>query len=305
LPLFPENSMSRVLVTGGSGFIGAHVVRALCAQGDAVTVFDVVQPQAPHDGAAFVVGDVRDYDALVRACAAHDAVVHLAAQVSAAGSMAAPLTTFAHNVLGTESVFAAASACGVPRIVYASSAAVYGNTPKNPKEETDALEPASPYASSKAANELTAGMYARAYGLSSMGLRFFNVYGPGQQGGHPYASVVPRWVETLRAAQPITLYGDGAQTRDFVHVSDVARAVLAALTCAADGVCNVASGTETSLSELLALMQKASGLSPRVQHEPARPGDIVRSAASIARARKVLRWEPRVPLMNGMVELFA
>lgn len=294
----------KTLVTGGAGFIGTHVVRALLERGEEVVVLDSfvtgMRSSVP-DGVTVIEGDIRDRDAVARALEGVGQVVHLAALVSVPLSIEEPGLTEAVNVDGTRIVFEAASAAGVKRIVYASSAAVYGNEPSVPKREGSPLLPESPYASSKLENERIASVSP----VSSMGLRFFNVYGPGQAGSHPYASVVPRWIEAVRAGTPIMLYGDGEQTRDFVHVRDVAAAVCAALSSSAPGVANIASGTEISLNELISLISLQAGDSVAVTRCPARPGDIMRSVADISRARDELGYEATVSLPDGISELLS
>ncbi|MDD2657871.1 MAG: NAD-dependent epimerase/dehydratase family protein, partial [Candidatus Pacebacteria bacterium] len=266
----------RILVTGGAGFIGSHLVALLASKGIEVRVLDSLvsgKRERVPAGVDFIQGDIRDRDALMAAMKDVTQVVHLAALVSVAESMADPLSTHEVNVTGTEHVLQAMRGAGVKRIVYASSAAVYGDEPSLPKRESSPLQPQSPYALSKVINEAQAGMYERAFGLSPVGLRFFNVYGPGQAGNHPYASVIPRWIEAVRAGRPVTVYGDGSQTRDFVHVRDVAQAIYLALVSNATGVFNIASGEEVSLTELAQIMCE----SIHTKHEPSPPGDILRS----------------------------
>lgn len=298
--------MEPVLVTGGLGFIGTQVVECLRAQGRTVVVYDwrVSDEQpAKRDGVTFLQGDVRDGAALAEALQGVTGIVHLAAQVSVAQSVRNPHETFLHNVVGTQMVFEAARLAGTKRIVYASSAAVYGDSKKTPKEEADTLSPISPYAASKEINERIAAVYARTYGVSSCALRFFNVYGPGQKADHAQASVIPRWIAAIKKGGPIAVYGDGAQTRDFVQVRDVARAVVSALEGSGSGVYNVASGTETSLKQVLALLQTVHGSEFPVVFEPSREGDIVRSMASIEKIKGELGWVPQVAFEAGIREL--
>ncbi|MBI4094188.1 MAG: NAD-dependent epimerase/dehydratase family protein [Candidatus Liptonbacteria bacterium] len=297
----------KVLVTGGAGFIGSHLVVLLVREGINVRVFDSLasgkQERLP-EGIPFVKGDVRDRNAVLSAMQGVTHVVHLAALISVAESMTNPLSFHEVNVTGFENVLDAMRAAGVTRVVYASSAAVYGDDPVLPKSESSPLRPLSPYALSKAVNELQAGLYERAYGLSSVGLRPFNTYGPGQAGNHPYASVIPRWIEAMRAGHPITIYGDGSQTRDFIHVRDIAGAILRALTAEASGIFNIASGKETSLLALRDMLAKENGGACETRNEPARNGDISRSVADISVARRILGFEPSVPLEEGIRELF-
>ncbi len=232
-------------------------------------------------------------------------MVHLAALVSVSASMADPLATNEVNVTGFENILDMMRVKGITRIVYASSAAVYGDEPSLPKRESSPLRPQSPYALSKAINEMQAGMYERAFGLSPVGLRFFNVYGPGQDGDHPYASVIPRWIEALRAGRSITVYGDGSQTRDFVHVRDVAQAICQALARETTGIFNIASGEEVALRQLLRMIAQASGEEFEVRNEPPREGDILRSVAAIAAAQEAFDFAPSVELSRGLEELFA
>lgn len=295
----------KVLVTGGAGFIGSHLVALLVREGVDVRVFDsLISGKKEHvpEAAEFIKGDVRDRVVLASALEGVTHVVHLAALVSVAESMTDPLAFHDVNVTGTENVLAAMRTAGISRIVYATSAAVYGDEPSLPKSESSPLAPLSPYALSKALNEMQAGLYGRAFGLSPIGLRFFNVYGPGQAGNHPYASVIPRWVEAARAGRAITVYGDGSQTRDFVHVRDVAEALYRALTKEATGIFNIASGEETSLQELQRIIA-GSREGVAVKNESPRAGDILRSVADISAARRILEFAPSVSLEEGVKEL--
>jgi UDP-glucose 4-epimerase len=295
--------MKRVLITGGAGFIGSHVARALLAEGNQVTVFDSLvsgSREAVPEEALFIQGDIRNRDELAHAFSDIDAVVHLAALVSVPESIAHPEETHDVNVAGTENVFTQASVTGCSRVVYATSAAVYGDEQTLPKREDSPLVPQSPYAESKVADEQIAMRFAE-NGLSALGLRFFNVYGPGQRADHAYASVIPRFVAKAKAGEALPLTGDGFQTRDFIHVSDIAEAVRKALNSDALGVCNIASGKETKLLDLIAMIRAVYPV--EVDTLPPRPGDILRSVADISRAREVLDWQPRTALEQGVTEL--
>ena len=294
----------KVLVTGGAGFIGSHVVDLLLKEGAEVHIFDSFimgkRERVPR-GVRVIEGDIRDRSALEEAMRDMTHVVHLAALVSVPASIEDPALTHEVNVVGTKNVLEAARVAGVGRVVYASSAAVYGDHPGLPKTEESPLQPKSPYASSKVANETD----ALASGLSTAGLRFFNVYGPGQEADHPYASVIPRWVAAAKEDRVIELHGDGTQTRDFIHVHDVARAILLALKSAYVGICNVASGIETVLQDVL--QHIGGALDKDILHErtPSRAGDIKRSVARVDRARETLGFEAGIPLKEGLKDLLS
>lgn len=294
----------RVLVTGGAGFIGSHVVRLLLEEGADVRVFDSFvsgkRDRLP-EGIIVIEGDIRDKTALEKAMQGITHVVHLAAQVSVPASIDDPFFTYDVNVTGTKNVLETARHAGVGRVVYASSAAVYGDHPELPKTEESPLQPKSPYATSKVANEVD----ALASGLSTIGLRFFNVYGPGQEANHPYASVIPRWVAAAQEGRVIELHGDGAQTRDFIHVHDVARAVLFALKSSYVGVCNIASGVETALRDVLQYMGERLGKDIPHERTPTRPGDIKRSVAQIDRARETIGFVAEISLEEGLRDLLS
>lgn len=298
--------MEKILVTGGAGFIGSHVLDELLKKGYAVRVLDSFvsgkRDRIP-EGVEVIEGDVRDIAVLTEAMKGVAKVVHLAALVSVAASMEEPLETHDVNVTGTANVFETARKNGIARIVYASSAAVYGDEPTLPKREDTALAPKSPYALSKFLDEEIAEAYQRIYDFSSAGLRFFNVYGKRQEGDHPYASVIPKWLVAAKKGETCRVFGDGSQTRDFIEVRDVARAVVTALESTAGGVFNIAAGTETKLSELQELL--ATGLEGKISFEnvPAREGDIARSVADVSRAKKELGFEAAIPLSEGVMAL--
>jgi UDP-glucose 4-epimerase len=296
----------RVLVTGGAGFIGSHLVALLVQKGVELRVLDSLvsgkREWIPAE-AEFIEGDIRDASALSTVMRDITRVVHLAAHVSVAESMTDPLKTHEVNVMGTENVLNAMRIAGVQRIVYATSAAVYGNDPSLPKTASSPLSPQSPYALSKVLNEMQTKMYKQIFGLLPTGLRFFNVYGPGQLGDHPYASVIPRWIEAVRAGRPILVNGDGSQTRDFVHVRDVVGAMYKALMIEDTGIFNIASGEETSLKDLLHIIESVNRAPVEITYESARKGDIIRSVADISAARRVLGFEPTMRLTEGISEL--
>ena len=292
----------RILVTGGAGFIGSHVVALLKERGVDTCVYDSLvsgKIERIPEGVLFIQGDIRDKNTLATAMRDITHVVHLAAQVGVPASIEDPDYTHEVNVTGTRNVFKAAREAGVKRVVYASSAAVYGDYPELPKTEESPLQPKSPYAESKIANEIDASTS----GLPTVGLRFFNVYGPGQEANHPYASVIPRWVAAVEEGRPVELHGDGTQTRDFIHVQDVARAIVLALESTYVGVCNIASGIETTLREVLEHL--AEVLSKDIPHEEKqiRPGDIKRSVSSIDHARRAINFTPEISFKQGLENL--
>jgi nucleoside-diphosphate-sugar epimerase len=289
-----------ILVTGGAGFIGRHTVAALVAEGHAVRVLDDLSqgdgPATRTLGADLHVGCITDADAVARALDGVEAVIHLAAKVSVPESWDDPDGFDRVNVGGFRTVLAAAAAARVRRVVYASSCAVYGSVPGLPKRETDPVAPESPYAATKLADEAWASVWSRGAGLDTVGLRYFNVFGPGQDPRGPYGAAIPRFVEAALAGRPVTLYGDGLQGRDFVSVRDVAQAnVRAALHVGEDisgRVFNVGRGEMLTLLEILTVLEGVLGRSVARVHAEARQGDVRWSCAAIGALVDAVGWHP-------------
>jgi nucleoside-diphosphate-sugar epimerase len=298
-----------VLVTGGGGFIGSHLVDALVEAGARVRVLDNFstgrrENLAGVSGAIDLVeGDLRDPDACRRACQGASVVFHQAALGSVPRSVADPATTIAVNVSGTANVFGAAREAGVARVVYASSSSVYGDSPALPKREGEEGEPLSPYALSKAMNEQLARVFHRCYGMELVGLRYFNVYGPRQDPDGPYAAVIPRFFKAYLEGEPPVIYGDGEQSRDFTFVADAVSANLLAAAAPAEScgrAYNVAGGAATTVRDLAGLVAKALGGGPEPRYEPPRAGDVKHSLADLTRVRAALDYSPTTPLSGGL-----
>lgn len=298
--------MQKVLVTGGAGFIGSHTVEALLTSGVAVRVLDDLScgrrenlPSA-HPRLEFIEGDIRDVDAVKAAMQDVSHCLHLAAQVSVTRSLEYPRASAERNVLGFVTVLESARAAGVERFVYASSAAVYGDPETLPLTEAAGLKPLSPYGLEKLINERYADLYERVHGLPSMGLRYFNVFGPRQDPTSPYAGVIALFIERVRSGRALRVFGNGLQTRDFIFVRDVARANLAALEAQATGVCNVATGCSMSLLGLIEAVGQVYGEQPDIEFLPPRDGDIKQSAADTSRMHKLLGVDARIELLDGL-----
>lgn len=298
-----------VLVTGGAGFIGAHCVQHLLAAGRRVRVLDHAIEGSPLSCllargdiavAALQIqqGDIRDRGAVSAAMDGVTQVLHLAAQVSVASSVAVPLDSASTNITGFLHVLEASRQAGAQRFVYASSAAVYGNAPA-PQHEERLPQPCSPYALEKQVNEQYAALYLELHGLPTLGLRYFNVYGPGQRDDSEYAGVIARFARCIRAGQPVSLHGDGAQTRDFVHVHDVARLSCAALEIAATGVVNIGTGMGSRIVDLLH-MQMEAGTRVPVLKTARQPGDLDHSCATVGRMHALFGPTPLRSLQDGL-----
>ncbi|OGO47012.1 MAG: hypothetical protein A2W34_08450 [Chloroflexi bacterium RBG_16_64_32] len=296
--------MGRVLVTGGAGFIGSHLVRALLARDDDVLVLDDLSTGARANLAdlpmELLVADLAEADQARAATHGVDAVFHLGAMISVPASLENPASCYRTNVLGSLHVLEAARREQVRRVVLASSCAVYGDH-DGPVAEDAASRPMSPYASSKLAMEDLARLYTSAFGLQTVCLRFFNVYGPRQDIHSPYAAVIPLFIEALLDGRPPTIYGDGEQSRDFVFVEDVVQAMLEASEAAVGGqVFNVGQGQSRTVLELAEALAAIVPGSPAPVFGPARAGDIRTSAADIGRATKALGYRPAWDLHQGL-----
>ncbi len=303
---------SPVFVTGGAGFIGGHVVPMLLERGHKVRVFDNMFRGDRAKVAEWVAtGDVELIDQDVRyGAAVHaamkgcDDVIHLAA-VSINKSQADPYESIDINMVGSNNVFAAAADHGVRRVVYASSASVYGDPESLPMKEDGPVNPLTPYCIAKLAGEHLLDYYARRSALTWIGLRFFNVYGPGQKPTAYYTSVINHFVKRLRAGEPPIIDGKGEQSMDFVHVHDIARAVVMALdvdASRADVPINIGTGIDTSVAELARTLVAAVGVDAEPQFRP-REVLVSRRMADISRARNVLGWNPTIDLATGMQDL--
>lgn len=303
--------MARWLVTGGAGFIGSHLVETLVARGEQVRVLDNFSTgrwenlSAIRDQIEVVEGDVRDPLAVQQAVDGAEVVAHLAAIVSVEWSLRNPQETMDVNAEGTLNLLEAARQASVSRFLFASSAAVYGDHSELPLREDLPLRPLSPYAASKVAGEALCHAYQAAYGLPTVILRFFNIYGPRQDPHSPYSGVISIFVGRMRQGLPPVVYGDGLQTRDFVYVGDVVAALIRAgeRDGAAGTVVNVARGEETSVLRLVALLNQALGAALEPEFAPPRAGEVRRSAGDPRRAQSVLGWRPTVGLAEGLSRL--
>ena len=298
------------LVTGGAGFIGSHIVKELVRQGQKVTVLDDLSGGklenlvSVQDKITFIKGDICNFSTVLEACQGTHFVLHLAALISVAESMAKPQETAQINVQGTVNVLEAARQCGVKRVVFSSSAAVYGTRPELPYKETTPIDCQSPYAWSKQAGAELCQLYTKAYGLEAVALRYFNVFGPGQNPNSAYAAVIAKFMQLAVENQPLGIDWDGLQSRDFVSVKDVVQAnLLAAMKGVPGEIYNVASGRTYTLLELADTIEKVSGRKLERISRPKRPGDVHESSADITKI-SALGYKPSVTLEDGLKEMW-
>tara|TARA_Y100000768_G_scaffold350552_1_gene300828 strand:+ start:449 stop:1378 length:930 start_codon:yes stop_codon:yes gene_type:complete len=301
--------MDRVLVTGGSGFIGSNVIDELMKS---FKVVNLDLKPSENSEIEQIIGDIRDKELVQQAVEKCDAIIHLAAQVSVPLSIDYPQKTLEINVQGTQNIIDAAHKFGIKRLIIASSAAVYGEASDLPLKEESAGQCLSPYAQSKWENESQI-LLARENGLEAVALRFFNVYGPGQSTDGAYAAVIPKFVEMLTNGKQPVIYGDGLQSRDFVHVKDLVRAIENLLVCdwnLVDGhAYNLASQSQTTILDIIGLINTSiENINPDFNtlgpnFEQSRKGDIKHSFADITKITNILKWTPSVKLSQGLEEL--
>jgi UDP-glucose 4-epimerase len=307
-----DKTHANIFVTGGAGFIGSHIVPALLEKGYNVTVFDNLTTgklknlnnARKNPSFTFIKGDIRKPTEIQRALKNTQAIVHLAAQIDVATSVSNPIETHEINTTGTFNLLQAAAKNRVEKFVFASSTAVYGDTDKLPITEDIPLKPLSPYAASKAAGEAYCTAYANCYNLNTTALRFFNVYGTGNE-NNPYSGVITKFMQNAQKNQALTIEGDGEQTRDFIHASDVAEAICQALKhgTTKTGVFNVCTGVQTSINQLVDTLKKVIGKNLQVSHGPKRTGDIKKSYGNPEKAAKELGFRSKVPLLKGLETL--
>jgi len=299
----------RYLVTGGAGFIGSHIAEALVARGEEVRVVDSFVTGRRENLAGFrehielVEGDLADPAVAARAVEGVERVLHQAAVPSVPRSVAEPVACHRNAVGATLALLEAARRAGVARVVLASSSSIYGDRPGLPRREGQRPDPRSPYAAAKLACELLAGLYARQWGLSTVCLRYFNVFGPRQNPRSKYAAVIPLFIRAALEGRPPLVYGDGRQARDFTYVSNVVEANLLAVASEAPlagEIVNVACGRKFTLLDLLDAIREITGRSVEPRFAPPQPGDVRESLADVARASELFGYEPRIDFREGL-----
>jgi UDP-glucose 4-epimerase len=298
----------KYVVTGGAGFIGSHLVGELSGQDHEVVILDNlfsgkmenIAPFLKTGSVSLVRGSVTDLPLLKKTFEAADGIFHEGAVASVPRSIADPPETHAVNLTGTLNVLVAARDCGVKKVVFASSAAVYGNNPGLPKREDMIPDALSPYAVSKLAGEYYGSVFTRLYGVRCTSLRYFNVFGPRQDPGSPYSGVITKFISNTLGHRPLTFFGDGNQTRDFVYVQDVVQANIRAMACRDAGVFNIAGGRQINLHELADLIIEITGITVPVTCGPPAPGDVRDSCADISRARSAFGYAPAFTVRDGL-----
>jgi UDP-glucose 4-epimerase len=297
----------QALVTGGAGFIGSNIVKLLIDEGHTVTVLDNLlsgyrENLNPFPQVRFIAGDIRDPQAVAEACAGAEVIFHLAASVGNKRSIDLPLDDAEINVLGTLQILEAARAHGPRKVVISSSAGIFGELKTLPIKEDHPIAPISPYGATKLAAEKLGLAYAGLYDLEVVALRYFNVYGVNQR-YDAYGNVIPIFAHRILHHQPITIFGDGEQTRDFINVADVARAnYQAGMAVGVSGAFNLGSATRISINKLAALLYATVAAEPQITYGPPRPGDVRDSLADIRAAQTAFGFQPRVELENGLRE---
>ncbi len=303
----------RYVVTGGAGFIGSHLAEALVKEGHSVVIVDDFSTGKKenlwwaegYSAVTVFAGSITDLSFVRQACAGADGVFHQAAVASVPKSVADPVGTNAVNVDGTLNVLIAARDAGVRKVVLASSAANYGDNPNLPLNETETPRPQSPYAAQKLMGEYYARLFTDLYGLKTTCLRYFNVYGPRQDPSSPYSGVISIFIDRICAGEPITIFGDGTQTRDFIYVGDVVQANMRAMTSDYCGILNVAGGEETSLNVLAKVIMACTGISCDITYAAPREGDIHRSLADTKRLEATLGRVAVCSLADGLSKTIA
>lgn len=296
----------KVLITGGAGFIGSNLTEELAEDNDVVILDDLstgrmenIRGLLENDKARFIKGSITDIDLLRRSFREVDYVFHQAAIPGVPTSVKDPISSNIVNVNGTLNVLIAARENGVRKVVFASSCAVYGDAAIPPVAETTTLAPKSPYAVTKLTGEYYCNVFREIYNLPAVSLRYFNVYGPRQDPGSEYAAVIPKFITKALAEEPLVIYGDGLQTRDFVFVKDVVRANIMAAESGETGVFNIGSGEAVTINELATVIVKFCGKNLEMVHVEPRGGDIMHSQASVERARRI-GYKPEYGLEEGL-----
>jgi len=297
------------LITGGAGFIGSHLADALTGSHE-ITILDNLSSGNIHnirhlldtDRCTFVEGTFTDEDLVLSLCEGIDGIFHLGALTSVQQSVEEPRRAHEVNIGGTLNLLMAAREQAVRKVVFASTAALYGNNPTFPKTETMLPEPLSPYAVSKLTGEYYCRIFSDLYGVKSACLRFFNVFGPRQDPHSDYAAVIPIFISRLLDGKPLTIFGDGKQTRDFIFVKDVVAANLRGMEGDAEGVFNIARGERTSLNELASLLVDIVGSEAGIVYEAPRAGDVRHSMADVSKARDRLGFSPSYSIREGLEE---
>jgi UDP-glucose 4-epimerase len=299
----------RVVVTGGAGFIGSNLVWSLYDSNEVIAIDNLstgkienIRELIEERKIRFVRGTITDLKLMKRTLKGVDFVFHEAAIPSVPRSVRDPLATNEAGITGTLTTLVASRDCSIKKLVFASSSSVYGDTPTLPKHEGMALNPLSPYALTKVTCENYCSLFAELYGLTTVSLRYFNVYGPRQDSGSQYAAVIPGFIAKALAGKDLLVYGDGKQTRDFTYVQDAVRANLLAAESRAKGSYNVASGDRTRISDLASAIIDITGCRARVKYESPRSGDIRHSLADIAKARKAFGYTSEYSLPQGLKE---
>jgi nucleoside-diphosphate-sugar epimerase len=300
--------MPKYLVTGGAGFIGSHIVETLLNRGESARVLDNFATGRESNlaifkgDAEFIQGDLRDVETVRKAMRGIEVVFHQGALASVPRSIADPVSSLETNINGTQNVLLAARDSGVRRVVYASSSSVYGNTPTLPKREDMPTSPMSPYAVQKLTGELLCGVFTRIYGLETVALRYFNVFGPRQDPTSHYAAVIPLFLSALLKKRRPIVYGDGEQTRDFTYIANVVSANLRAATSpeAVGHAMNIGCGQQISLNEVLRMAGELLGVPVEAEYRDPRPGDVRDSLADIRLAQRLLGYESVVNFREGL-----
>lgn len=303
----------RYLVTGGAGFIGSHLCQALAASGDRVIILDSldsgklcnISDLLEDDHVEFIEDTILNGSRLVSFCMGIDGIFHLAALVSVQRSIDDPRLNHRINIDGLFEVFEAARLARVPKIVLASSAALYGNDYLPPHKETFASVPLSPYAVGKCLSELYAAVYTDLYGVHSVCLRFFNVYGPKQDRSSPYSGVISKFMDAISRDDEFIIFGDGEQTRDFVYVLDVVQALILSMEKSVSGVFNVGTGTSVSINKLAMTIMEVSGKKVGIRYLDAREGEVRHSCADISKISEALGYKPRYSLKEGVRKTYS
>jgi len=304
--------MEKAIVTGGAGFIGSHLVEELVSEGYQVIILDDLSAGKLENiatllkskSAEFIQGSVTDYPGLQKLCAGVTFVFHQAAYNSVAGSIEYPLPVYETNIGGTLKVLMAARDCGVKKVILASSSSVYGNTASMPQNEEMPPSPLSPYALTKLTGEYYSAIFRQIYGLSTVCLRYFNVYGPRQDIHSQYAAAIPTFIQKAYQNLAPVIFGNGEQSRDFVFVKDVVRANMLAARSHAEGIYNVGSGHSITINQLVATILQLMGKDLTPVHENAQPGEVSQSLADIKRAGS-FGYKPEWPLADGLKETIA